>query len=167
MTSTISINHNYENLSSLYIGKFGEYLVKLTLSLNSIDTYTPEVDNKGIDFVARVSDSKYYDVQVKTVRLKTTKYVFVPKHIWSIEHKLRDNLLLAVVLLKADAPLHILLIPATAWINEADKVIFSDRNYEGKKSKPEWGLSLSDKHIDYLVGKYEISKVLTNLSSPI
>jgi hypothetical protein len=158
----INLNFDFSNLTTLYVGQFGEQLVKLYFIVNGIDTYEPLIDDKGIDFVARVNDEKFYDIQVKTIRLKKEpSYIFFHKKSWG--NKLRDNLLVAVVVLEAEKSPQLLLIPASAWQTATDDKIFADRNYEGKKSPPEWGLTITLKKLPYLVEKYDIHKMLPNL----
>ena len=41
-------------------------------------------------------------------------------------------------------------IPARAW--ETTNEVFKDKNYDGLKSSPEWGLSLSKKNLHLLDG---------------
>jgi hypothetical protein len=54
------------------------------------------------------------------------------------------------------------IIPATAW--ETDNTgIFTHRTYEGKKSKPEYGVNLSKKNIP-LLEAYKLEKMIDELS---
>ena len=46
---------------------------------------------------------------------------------------------------------HVLLIPAKDVIKK-----FESRDYEGKKSAPEWGINLNYQIIDFLISHYEI-----------
>jgi hypothetical protein len=54
---------------------------------------------------------------------------------------LRKERLLALVLLDEDQPPDLYLIPATSWL--CPNALLVDRDYEGLKSKPEWGVQLS------------------------
>jgi hypothetical protein len=49
----------------------------MEFTLAGFDVYTSEVDEKGIDFIIRKDEDRYYDVQVKSVR--GLNYVFFPK----------------------------------------------------------------------------------------
>ena len=70
MTNSISIKFDYSKLkSTLYVGEFGAQLVRLNFTVNQIDTFVPLIDDKAIDFIARLNDKKYFDIQVKTIRL--------------------------------------------------------------------------------------------------
>lgn len=158
---SINLDFDFSKLTNLYLGKFGEQLVKLYFIVNGIDTYEPLIDDKGIDFVARVSDEKFYDIQVKTIRLKKESYIYFTKESW--KNKLRDNFFVAFVVLEESKSPKLLLIPASAWKTAAENNIFADRDYEGKKSAPEWGITISPKKLIYLMDNYEINKILPNL----
>jgi uncharacterized membrane protein len=138
-------NIEYNNYHHLAIGKIGEYWTKLALTLHGLDTYTTEVDNKGIDFIVRNSRGVYFDIQVKTVRRAKTSYVFMPKeNEWK---NLRDNLYLALVLIVEKEMPKLFLIPSTAWQNESN--VLKSRDYgEDKKSMPEWGINISLKNME-------------------
>ncbi len=158
MVSKINIEFDHSKISHLYVGQFGEQLLKLYFIVNGIDTFEPLVDDKGIDFIARVNANKYYDVQSKTIRLETTHYTFVHKSAW--QNELRDNQLIAVTLLKLNETPKILLIPATAWLLHTTEKIFVDRaTYE----KPEWGINISERNIPFLLEHYEIGKTLKKI----
>jgi hypothetical protein len=94
-------------------------------------------------------------VQVKSAY--KSKYVFFPKSRFDVE---RRNLLLAVIpFVDSQAPV-IYLIPAQAW-SAPDSLLVS-RDYEGKKSAPEWGLQLSRKNLP-LLSPYAFERVVGTL----
>jgi hypothetical protein len=107
----------------------------MELALYGFEIYTTEVDDRCIDFVARRGDSAFYEVQVKSIR--GFNYVFIPKEKFGIA----PHRLLALVILHQDAPPSLYLVPMTAWLHPTK--LFVSRDYEGKKSTPEWGLNLS------------------------
>jgi hypothetical protein len=79
--SQVLLNHNFNSINShLYIGRIGEHVLKLILTLNEIDVYTPEIDKAGIDFVAKLSNDRFIKIQVKTPRLSKTKYIVFLKN---------------------------------------------------------------------------------------
>ncbi len=134
--------YNWNRLNHLQLGRYAEYFAKMEFTLYGFDVYTAEVDDRGIDFVVRRDSARYYDVQVKSSR--NLNYIFFPKD----KFGLRDNLLAAVVLfIDGEAP-QLYLIPSSVW-SEQDTLLMS-RDYEGKKSKPEWGLNLSWKNLPLL-----------------
>lgn len=138
----------YEGLSHLAIGRIAEYWTKLALTFYGLDVYTSEVDNIGIDFVVRSADGRHFDIQVKSIRLSTTSYIFIPKFNEWEESRLRDNLYLALVIIQKQKPPELYLIPSTTWLKES--TFFKSRDYEGKKSKPEWGINISGKNLPLL-----------------
>lgn len=146
--------YKWDHLNHLQLGKYAEYFVKMEFTLAGFDVYTPEVDDKGIDFIARKNENTYYDIQVKSVR--GLNYIFLPKH----KFDLRKNLLVAIVLFEEGKPPKMSLIPSSEWSNP-NRLLVS-RDYEGKKSKPEWGLNISKKNLD-LLNKFEFDKIIETL----
>jgi len=130
--------NTWADLNHLQTGRYGEYFAKMALVRAGFDVFSPEVDDRGIDFVLRVDRDapRYYDVQVKTVRSKNA-YVFMRKD----KFRLTPNLLLALIILEAGSEPEMYLIPAGAWRDA--KPPFADRPYDGKKSAPEYGLTVS------------------------
>ena len=127
--------YDWSRLHPLQVGRFAEYFVKMEFTLYGFEVYTSEVDDRCIDFVARRANSPFYEVQVKSVR--GYKYVFIQKARFAIA----PHRLVALVLFHLDEePAHYL-IPMTAW-RTPDALLVS-RDYEGKKSAPEWGLNIS------------------------
>lgn len=163
MGNKILIEFDYSKLrSNLYVGEFGAQLVRLNFIVNEIDTFIPLIDDKAIDFIARVNDGVYYDIQVKTIRLKKERYFYETKIKWG--HTIRPNLLIAFVILQVKTSPTILLIPGSNWTDESvTNKIFANRDYERKKSLPEWGLTVNLKNLEYLVDKYDIDKILNDL----
>lgn len=134
-TEINSSRFDWARLNHMQIGRYAEYFVKMELTLYGFEVYTTEVDDRCIDFVARREDGIFYEIQVKSVR--GFNYVFIPKEKFAIaEHRL-----LALVILHQNQPPQLYLIPMSAWSTPTK--LFASRDYEGKKSKPEWGLNLS------------------------
>jgi len=144
----------WDRLSHLQLGRYAEYFVKMEFTLAGFDVYTSEVDQKGIDFIIRKDEDNYYDVQVKSIR--GLNYIFFAKD----KFNLRKNLLAATVLFFEGKPPQLYLIPSEAWL-KFDALLVS-HDYEGKKSKPEWGLNLSEKNIPLLT-QFEFDKVIREL----
>jgi hypothetical protein len=129
----------WSKLNHLQIGRYAEYLAKMEFTAFGFDVFTAEVDDKGIDFVLRKDNLHYYDVQVKSSR--NLSYIFFPKD----KFVLSQNLLAAVVLFENDKPASLYIIPSDVW--QYPTSLFVSRDYEGKNSKPEWGLNLSRKNL--------------------
>jgi hypothetical protein len=127
----------------------------MEFTMRGLDIYTSEVDDKGIDFVARTGADNYWDVQVKSVY--KSKYIFFLKSAFDIQ---RANLLVAVVrFVNGEAPI-IYLIPAQAW--KSPNGLLVSRDYEGKLCAPEWGVQLSQKNIP-LLSPYDFELVVGTL----
>jgi hypothetical protein len=119
------------------------------------DVYTAEVDDKGIDFVVRKSEAEYFDIQVKSVR--NNNYVFMRKEVFSP----RKNLFLALILFEDNKEPTLLLIPSLDWQNKIHSCLV-ERNYEGKKSKPEWGISITKSNAEEVKSLYNFDKQIAS-----
>ena len=146
--------YDWTRLNHLQIGKYAEYFVKMEFTLYGFDVYSSEVDDRGIDFVIRRAAERYYDVQVKSVR--DLNYIFFPK----AKFLLRDNLLAAIVIFMPEREPALYLVPARVW--EHSNPLFVNREYEGKLSKPEWGLNLSHKNL-FLLDPYRFEVIVETL----
>jgi len=103
------------------------------------EIYSSEVDDHGVDFIARIN-KKFYEVQVKSMR--KSNYVFVLKAKMDICDDFRLVCLLRFV--ESKLP-HVYIVPAKAWRNP--NAVLVDRNYENTtKSNPEWGIQFSEKN---------------------
>lgn len=143
----MSDKYDWHRLNHLQVGRYAEYLVKMELALWGLKVYTSEVDDRGIDFVVKLSDTAYADIQVKSIR--SLGYVFFPKGEKGKEKfSLRPNLFAALVILLPLQPPNMYLIPAMAW--QTPDALLVERNYETAKSKPEYGLNLSNKNLPLL-----------------
>ena len=71
-------NTKWSELSHLQLGRYAEYYAKMEFASYGYDVYTSEVDDHGVDFVARNPvDGQYYEIQVKAVR--NLDYVYIRK----------------------------------------------------------------------------------------
>lgn len=129
-------------LNTQQVGAYAEYFVKMELTMHGFQVYGTEVDDRGIDFVARHEDGPFREVQVKSVRGMT--YVFAQK----AKFQLSERLYMALVLFTDGVAPELYLIPSTAWLNPNELLV--DREYEGLKSEPEYGVNLSRKNMELL-----------------
>lgn len=148
------MRYNWKKLNRQQVGTFGEYFVKMELTMYGFQVYTTEVDDRGIDFVARYNKKSFLSIQVKSIR--GNGYVFMQKD----KFKLSSDVYLALVILEEGKKPKLYLIPSIAW--RTPNSLLADRNYEGKKSKPEWGLNISNKNM-HLLGNYVFSKTVERL----
>jgi len=136
--------YDWAHLNKLQVGRYGEYFAKMEFTLLGFDVYGAEVDDKGIDFVIRRAVDRFYDVQVKAVRLPGGDYVYFRKTVFD----LRETLLAVLILLRQQEPPQMFLIPSLAW-HHPDSLL-CDMTYEGKKSEPEYGIRLSARNLPLL-----------------
>lgn len=148
-------NLNWSKLNRQQLGKYAEYYAKMEFSSHGLDVYTSEVDNHGVDFIAKTKSGKYLEVQVKSVC--RTKYVFMQKDKWNIED---ENIYLVLLLFEDGKFPDAFLIPSIEW--KTPNQLLCDKNYNGLKSKPEYGLNLSQKN-QHLLQKYSLDSILFKL----
>lgn len=149
-------NNNWSKLTHLQLGRYGEYFAKMEFTKKGFDVYSAEVDDKGIDFVVRKDENKYFDIQVKSIR--NNNYIYMRKEVFVP----RKNLLLAVMLfVEGETPV-LLLIPSLDWKNKT-RAFLVERNYKGKKSKPEWGLSITKSNLNEIRLAYIFDNQVSSL----
>jgi len=147
--------YNWKKLNNQQVGAYTEYFVKMELTMYGFQVFTSEVDDRGIDFVARFETAPFIEIQVKSLR--SMGYVFMQK----TKFEPRENLYLALGLLFQSKPPLLYLIPSIAW--RSPDSVFVERNYEGLKSKPEWGLNISQRNIQALE-KYNFESTVQRLT---
>ena len=150
------MRYNWKNLNRQQVGAFSEYFVKMEMTMHGFQVYSTEVDDRGIDFVARYENGPFLSIQVKSIREKG--YVFMQKE----KFELSPDLYLAVAILHEGGEPKLFLIPSEAWKEPNELLV--EHNYEGKKSKPEWGLNLSNKNMNMLE-RYSFSNMVDRLKN--
>lgn len=146
--------YNWKNFNHLQLGKYAEYYVKMKLTLYGLEVYSSEVDDRGIDFIVKTANSKYYDFQVKSVR--NYNYIFLQKE----KFVLRDNLIACIVLFVDNQEPSLYLIHSNCWLTPNQLLV--SRDYEGKKSKPEWGINLSQRNL-ILLDQFKFDQIAKSL----
>lgn len=126
----------WKNLDKAAVGRYAEYYVKMEMTARKFEIYVPELDDHGVDFLARRRPGPYLEIQVKAIR--QPGYVFLRKKHFPLG---RERFLIIVRLTEDEAPaLH--LIPSLVWQTPDD--LFVSREYGAPRvSDPEWGISLS------------------------
>lgn len=148
-----NLNWSRKELTRQRLGTFGEYYAKMVLASYGMSIYTSEVDDHGIDFVAETKKG-FMKFQVKTVR-QGTNYVFMLEEHFNIADS--ELFLFLSILTDNELPVSYI-VPATVWENDATGM-FVYRKYEGKKSKPEYGINLSAKNMPFL-DVYKVEKMI-------
>lgn len=150
---------SFDHLDNLQIGRIGEYWAKIWLTLGGFETYTVDVDDRGIDFVMKLESETFLKIQVKSIKQTTGSIFITKKGEWETE-KINENLYLCAVIFENFKSPAIYLIPSTVWLQPNE--VFKDRKYDkGQKSKPEWGINISKKNIEYLK-PYELKTFIEN-----
>jgi len=129
----------WSRLNKQQVGANTEYFVKMELTIYGFQVYSTEVDDRGIDFVARHKTGPFIELQVKSLR--SLGYVFMQKE----KFEPRRSLYLALGLLFEGQPPELFLIPSLVW--KQPSAVFVSRDYKGLKSKPEWGLNISKRNL--------------------
>ena len=143
-------NTNWSILNHLQLGRYAEYYAKMEFASYGFEVYTSEVDDHGVDFVAKLpGENRYYEVQVKSVR--DYGYIYMAKS--KMPELSEDRLVCYLHFIDGQLP-DVFVIPATAWENP--NAVLVDRKYDkpGQKSEPEWGINISKKNYN-LLDKYK------------
>ena len=139
-------NTNWSILNHLQLGRYAEYYAKMEFASYGYEVYTSEVDDHGVDFVAKLpSENRYYEVQVKSVR--DYGYIYMAKS--KMPELSEDRLVCYLHFIDGQLP-DVFVIPAIAWKNP--NAVLVDRKYDkpGQKSEPEWGINISKKNYNLL-----------------
>ena len=147
----------WSTLNRQQVGRYAEYFVKMEFTMNGFQVYTTDVDDRGIDFVARYEDGPFFEVQVKSLREEG--YAFTQK----AKSRLSEHRLVALVLLTEGREPDLFLIPMTAWLTP--NALLADRNYAERKSDPEFGINVSGKNRT-LLEQYRFQSVIERLTAP-
>ncbi|MDG5483348.1 hypothetical protein [Mycolicibacterium gadium] len=120
----------------LGLGAAGELLFASRIALFGYQVYRPLADDRGVDLVVDVGDGQHAMVQVKSVH--PGSYVFMRKSTFA----LKPWITVGLVVFDPDHEVWpgLFLIPATSWLTPVSPL--ADHDYEGKKSQPEYGLSI-------------------------
>lgn len=143
----------WSGLTSLQRGKYAEYYAKMEFTSYKYEVYDSEVDDHGVDFVAKDPDTGiFFEVQVKSLcKEKNSSYVFIQK-----DKIATDDMHLVCFIYFEDGKMpSVYLFPASVWNNLNDLFVSHDYGKPGQKSKPEWGINYSRKNMP-LMDPYRI-----------
>jgi hypothetical protein len=148
----------WSKLNTQQVGTYFEYFMKMEFTMYGFEVYTSEVDDRGVDFVARKDKGAFLEVQAKSLR--DYGYTFLRKSHFTP----KEGLYVALgLLLDGKEPMSFL-IPSQVW-TKPDSV-FVDREYDapGQKSPPEWGINFSRKSLPAL-RQYALHPTLERLAA--
>lgn len=153
------MEREWSKLNRQQLGTYAEYYAKMRFTVCGWSVFTSEVDDHGIDFVASpVKAGTYFEIQVKSIC--ASNYVYIPKDKMchdQANNPLPKNRIVCVANFIDGQEPDLYLIPAPEW-NKPNELL-RDRNYEGKQSKPEWGINLSKKN-QHILDKYSFYNVI-------
>lgn len=138
-------NKNWAILKPNQLGRYAEYFAKMEFASYGLEVFGSEVDDRGIDFIVKDKKGRFFEIQVKSKR--GNGYVFAEKNKFNIDN---EHLFLVLLIFKEGLLPEIFLIPSGIW--NAPNEVFVDRKYDkpGQKSKPEYGINISNKNFDIL-----------------
>ena len=137
-------NLDWSKLNNLQLGEYAEYYAKMEFASYGYYVYSSEVDDHGVDFVAKTKDGHFLEVQVKSSR--KTNYVFIAKDKIVID----DHHLVCFLRFTDGEPPQMFIIPATAWLKPNEVLVSHDYEKPGQSGKPEWGINWSKKNAHLL-----------------
>ena len=146
----------WSELTTMQIGRYAEYYAKMEFTSYGWEVYTSEVDDHGVDFVAKKPNTnQFYEVQVKAARKAQQIFISEDKMpIESLEHRLvcffffRDT---------CDPDFYV--IPGTAWKHPTSALAHYKYDKPGQKSAPEWSINITEKNL-LLLEPYRVESVL-------
>jgi hypothetical protein len=150
--------YSWSKLNTQQVGAYFEYFMKMEFAMYGFEVYTSEVDDRGIDFIARKDGGAFLEVQSKCLR--KSGYIFMRKS----HFQPRKGLYVAVGYLVDGSEPVSYLIPSEVW--KSPSSIFVDRDYDkpGQQSQPEWGINFSRKKVSHL-SQYSLQPALERLAA--
>ncbi|MDF2650478.1 MAG: hypothetical protein K0Q73_6283 [Paenibacillus sp.] len=144
----------WSHLTGGQLGRYAEYHAKMDFAAEGFHIYTSEVDDHGIDFIAKKDKGFYFEIQVKSIRPKSTKYVFVKERKFDVT---QSNLFMYLMLFEDGTEPSCFLIPAKVFAIE-NSLIRHHLDYKD----PELGLNVSKKNIP-LLNKFKVEDELREM----
>lgn len=124
------MRYQWSLLNKQQKGSFGEHFAKMEFAMFGFLVYSSEVDDRGIDFVARTNGGSYHDVQVKTIT--GFNYTFIK------ESKFSEKLLVSLIVLNEGQPPQSFLFRGSDWASDASGLLA--RHYYPNANEPEYGI---------------------------
>ncbi len=146
------MNLRWSSLSRLQRGNFAETFAKISFMMEQYEVFSTDVDEKGVDFVAKSLDGKYYEVQVKSVIDRN--YTFV------VEDKFFEELLICLILFEDNTFPKIYLFKKKDW-NDENYSLLRLNKFDNATQK-EYGFHLSKKY-DAILEQFKFSEYFNEL----
>jgi hypothetical protein len=146
--------NEWNKLNRLQKGSFGEQYAKMLFTKYGAEVYSSDVDDRGIDFVARFPNSEFYDVQVKTVMDMNLAYINKTKF------KKSERFLVVLVRLEQGKEPEVYVFRATEWDSEDGLLKYNP--YIEAESAPAYEIHLSRSRLQQM-GKYLFEQRISEL----
>ena len=127
------MRHQWAKLNRQQKGAFGEHFAKMEFAMYGFLVFSAEVDDRGIDFVARNDHGDHIDVQVKTITGRN--YTYVKKS------KFAESLLICLVVLEEGAPPEMYLFRGSDWSKDTNGLL--SVNHFPNADEPEYGINIT------------------------
>lgn len=146
------MRHEWAKLNRQQKGSFGEHFAKMEFAMYGFLVFAAEVDDRGIDFVARNERGSHIDVQVKTITGRN--YTYIKKS------KFAETLLVCVVVLEEGHAPDIYLVRGTEWGKDTSGLL-SFRSFPSAE-EPEYGINITKARLEVLE-RYRFERVVHEL----
>lgn len=146
------MRYQWSTLNRQQKGTFGEHFAKMEFAMYGFLVFSAEIDDRGIDFVARTDSGKHFDVQVKTITRRN--YTYVKKS------KFADRLVVCLVVLAEGVGPETYLFRESDWSKKTDGLLKVNSFPNAKE--PEYGINVT-KSRQALLEQYRFDRVVATL----
>lgn len=148
----------WQSMSTVKVGRFGKYLAKQKLARLGLDVFPDGLPGHDADIVVRSRDgTKFFDIQVRTLR-HWGNYFFITED----EFPQKADAYLALVVLPEESEPEYCLLPQSAW-GEGHPKYLVHYDYAERKSRPEYGIRMSEKVMQELLRNHRMDSVVASL----
>lgn len=154
-------SYKWSALGRLQRGRFGEHFAKMEFAMHGFEIYTADVDDRGIDFVARRDGGEFLEIQVKTVSDYNLQFVNESKF------KRTDRFVVCLVRLQEGTAPQVYAFRGTDWPNQEGRIdngLLGYNRYEGKSSNAAYEIHLA-KSRDELLQDYSLTALIDRMSA--
>lgn len=148
-------NSDWQELNNIQLGQFAKHYAMTVFSSYGFTVSELRSRNPQLDFSISRSAGPAFDVKVRSVRGRNYIYFQKEKFI------LRPSLYAVLAIYNQNELPELFMIPSLAWL-QPDALLVS-YDYVGKKSKPEWGVNLSEKNQEILE-RFQFARMIPELS---
>lgn len=149
------MRYEWSKLNKIQKGSFGEHFAKMEFAMYGFLVFSAEVDDRGIDFVARRDDGLHFDVQVKTITERNYTYIS--------QSKFSEDLVICLVVLKEQFQPNLFLFRGSDWNCDTSGLLKPMKKYPSQK-EAEYGINITKERVPLLQEFTFDKRVLSLLS---